>query len=203
MRNKKMMSLFLSISTILSSQFFINSVKAEGIDYTAAISKENAAQSPQVTAVLDSKGNLKPVRLKMAKTRAIPGVYLSPSTISTSPLVTTAAYTAPYSIIYTPLGQAEFLQQGCTDADYRANGWVSMLQEDLNSLSRSYPGLNISLTTDGIYGPATTTAVRTFQSYIKYTWGCSTMSIDGAAGYQTWTAIFALYNGYNPHNYIS
>lgn len=204
MKNKRSLSLMLTFFTLVSSSFLINNnVKAQTIVTTTTVSQQGISQSPQPTSTLDSNGNLKPLKLTMAKVQAVPSIYSAkPMVTSSTATLMTATYIMPYSIIHTPLGDAEFLQQGCTDADSRANGWVSALQEDLNSLSSTY-GIGINLTVDGVYGPATASSVRTFQSYIKNSWGCSTMSIDGVAGNQTWTAIYALFDGYNPHTYIS
>lgn len=103
-----------------------------------------------------------------------------------------AAYTEPYSVIQTPLGSAIFLQSGCTGS------YVSALQSNLNSLS----GVGISIAVDGIYGSATVQAVQKLQTYCKNSKGCTSMLIDGVAGVQTWTAIYAIQNGSNPHIYI-
>jgi hypothetical protein len=202
MKNKTLLSLILSFSTLFGGTFLIsNNVHAETIVKLSEVSQNNLSQSPQPTATFNSNGKLKPLKLTMAEVKAIPGVYSTPIFTDTNFTFATASYTAPYSQISTPLGYAMFLQQGCTDTDPRAYGWVSALQVDLNQLSNAY-GIGINLATDGSYGPATTAGVKKFQTYIKNSWGCSSMSIDGVAGYQTWTAIYALYNGSNPHSYI-
>ncbi len=114
------------------------------------------------------------------------------------------SYTMPYSIINTPLGQAEYLEQGCSDSADPAHQWVSALQSDLDAISSQYPNSNIgSLKVDGVYGKDTASAVDKFQIYVKNGFSCSSMSLDGIAGYQTWTAIYALSNGDNPHQYIN
>ena len=207
MKSKKLLSLILSFSTLLSGTFLVShNVQAETTVKTIQISQNNLSQVPQPTSTLDSNGKLKPLKLTMAKIKAIPFIYSTPTdTSKKSNLVTTsyiASYTAPYSQINTPLGLAIFLQNGCTDNDTMAYGWVSALQTDLNHLSRNYR-IGFNLTVDGIYGSSTASAIRTFQCYIKNSRGCSSISIDGVAGYQTWTAIYALFGGYNPHSFIS
>lgn len=124
---------------------------------------------------------------------------LNSKTVFTTSGTFEASYIAPYTIISTPLGYAEFLEEGCTDsADPNGPGAVSALQSDLNAIR----GANISISVDGIYGPETVQAVKIFQQYVKNKYGCSTMSIDGIAGTQTWTAIYAIQDGINPHTYI-
>jgi peptidoglycan hydrolase-like protein with peptidoglycan-binding domain len=103
---------------------------------------------------------------------------------------------APYDPIYTPFGQAEFLKQGCSGTG------VEYLQSNLIALSNQF-GIGISLVVDSQYGPATAAAVTKFQRYVRDSWGCSTMSIDGQAGFQTWTALEALIGGDSPHKYIA
>jgi hypothetical protein len=206
MKNRNLLSFILGFSTLLTGTFLVsNNVQAETISKISVNKSEiwqnNLSKSPQPTSILDSDGNLRPLKLTFTKIKATPFVGSMQPTISTESIYTTASYTAPYSQITTPLGLAMFLQNGCTDADPRAGGWVSALQSDLNQLSRNY-NLGFNLTVDGIYGSSTTSAIRTFQYYIRNSWGCSSMSIDGVAGYQTWTAIYALFSGYNPRLFI-
>jgi peptidoglycan hydrolase-like protein with peptidoglycan-binding domain len=103
---------------------------------------------------------------------------------------------AAYDIIHTPKGDVVFLKIGCSGT------WVEGLQTNLNDLSNQL-GIGISLVVDSQYGSATAAAVSTFQRFVKNNYGCSSMAIDGQAGYQTWTAIYALQDGENPHRYIS
>lgn len=206
MKNRNLLSFILSFFTLLTGTFFVsNNVQAETILKTnlnkAEIWQNNLFKSPQPTSILDSEGNLKPLKLTFSKIKATPFVDSAQPAIATKSILIATSYTAPYSQIATPLGLAMFLQNGCTDADPRAGGWVSSLQSDLNQLSRNY-NLGFNLVVDGIYGSSTTSSIRTFQYYIRNSWGCYSMSVDGVAGYQTWTAIYSLFGGYNPRIFI-
>ncbi|HEY5560679.1 MAG TPA: peptidoglycan-binding domain-containing protein [Clostridiaceae bacterium] len=203
MKNKKLLSVVLSISILLSGTFFVNlNVKADSIGKTITVIHNNLSVSQESTGTLGSDRNLKPLKFALAKGKLFPEMYSSTMSTFSNSTLAAALYTAPYSIVHTSLGDALFLQQGCTDTNSRAFGWDHALQTDLNNLSQSF-GLGINLTVDGEFGPGTTSGVKTFQTYVRNSWGCSSMSIDGVAGNQTWTAIYALFSGYNPHSYIS
>ena len=64
---------------------------------------------------------------------------------------------------------------------------VLQIQEQLNAISNNYP-LIPRLTVDGIYGPATEQAVRTFQ-------GIFGLTQDGIVGRRTWYKIQEIYVG--------
>ena len=64
---------------------------------------------------------------------------------------------------------------------------VLQIQEQLNAIANNYP-LIPKLTVDGIYGPATEQAVRTFQ-------GIFGLIQDGIVGRRTWYKIQEIYVG--------
>lgn len=97
--------------------------------------------------------------------------------------------------IHTPLGDAYYLSKGDRGEQ------VKFLQSNLNCIGNQYP-VSINIDIDGIFGRSTFSAVTNFQRYIKNSWNCNTMSIDGIAGKDTWTALYALMDGDNPHKYI-
>lgn len=64
---------------------------------------------------------------------------------------------------------------------------VRQMQEQLNVISNSYPALP-KVSTDGIFGPATKTAVQKFQSIFG-------LPATGVVNYQTWYKISEIYVG--------
>ncbi|MCI8293653.1 MAG: peptidoglycan-binding protein [Hespellia sp.] len=64
---------------------------------------------------------------------------------------------------------------------------VSQLQEQLNTISNAYPAIP-KISVDGIYGPATTNAVRIFQSVFG-------LPQTGITDYSTWYKISEIYVG--------
>lgn len=64
---------------------------------------------------------------------------------------------------------------------------VRMIQEQLNTISNSYPAIP-RITVDGIYGPGTEAAVRTFQSVFD-------LPANGIVDYPTWYRISEIYVG--------
>ncbi len=203
MRNKKIKVLTLTILATMivssTSVFAATNTSVSSTQNSTSTTVSSSTTESNTKSYVDSNGNLQPVHLTFNKKMNTSPIPPNGIKIAKGNIFMTAAYTAPYSIIYTAQGgTAEFLQQGCT------GNWVTYLQGDLNSASLQYPNMGrINLTLDGIYGPATVNAVKQFQTFIKNGYGCSTMSIDGVAGYQTWTAIYALSDGDNPHWYIN
>lgn len=64
---------------------------------------------------------------------------------------------------------------------------VRQLQNQLNRIARNYPAIP-TVTADGIYGPATANAVRTFQ-------GIFNLPATGVTDYPTWYEISEIYVG--------
>ena len=64
---------------------------------------------------------------------------------------------------------------------------VRQLQNQLNRIARNYPAIP-TVTADGIYGPATAEAVRTFQEIFD-------LPQTGVTDYPTWYAISDIYVG--------
>lgn len=64
---------------------------------------------------------------------------------------------------------------------------VRQLQEQLNVIAGAYPALP-KLTVDGIYGPATTDAIRKFQSVFG-------LPQTGITDYKTWYKVSEIYVG--------
>lgn len=64
---------------------------------------------------------------------------------------------------------------------------VRQLQEQLNVIAGAYPAIP-QITADGIYGPATTTAVKKFQSIFG-------LADTGITDYPTWYKISQIYVG--------
>lgn len=64
---------------------------------------------------------------------------------------------------------------------------VSQMQEQLNRIARNYPAIP-TITPDGIYGPATAQAVRTFQKIFK-------LPQTGEVDYSTWYEISEIFVG--------
>ena len=64
---------------------------------------------------------------------------------------------------------------------------VRQLQLQLNRISRNYPAIP-SLNADGVYGPATSEAVRTFQRIFN-------LPQTGITDYATWYEISEIYVG--------
>ena len=64
---------------------------------------------------------------------------------------------------------------------------VRQMQEQLRAISRAYPAIP-TITADGIYGPATTEAVRVFQSVFG-------LPVTGIVDYPTWYKISEIYVG--------
>lgn len=64
---------------------------------------------------------------------------------------------------------------------------VRQMQEQLNVISNAYPAIP-KVGVDGIYGPATETAVREFQSVFG-------LPVTGVVDYRTWYKISEIYVG--------
>lgn len=64
---------------------------------------------------------------------------------------------------------------------------VRTIQEQLNRISRNYPAIP-KVAADGIYGPETEEAVRTFQRIFK-------LPQTGVVDYRTWYKISEIYVG--------
>lgn len=65
---------------------------------------------------------------------------------------------------------------------------VELLQRRLNRISRNYPAIPKIYPLDGVFGPSTTAAVRTFQEVFGLT-------PDGVVGPSTWYRVLYIYNG--------
>ena len=64
---------------------------------------------------------------------------------------------------------------------------VRQLQEQLNVIAGAYPAIP-KITVDGIYGPATASSVRKFQSVFG-------LPVTGTVDYRTWYKISEIYVG--------
>lgn len=65
--------------------------------------------------------------------------------------------------------------------------YVRQMQQQLNAISDSYP-LIPKIAVDGVFGPQTEEAVKTFQQIFKLT-------PDGIVGFKTWYKISEIYVG--------
>ena len=76
---------------------------------------------------------------------------------------------------------------GCGRSRGSAGEKVRQLQNQLNRIARNYPAIP-TITADGIYGPATAEAVRTFQRIFN-------LPVTGVTDYPTWYEISEIFVG--------
>ena len=93
----------------------------------------------------------------------------------------------PYRIQLSQWGSKALGDQGYTSIEILRNYYGDSMQRQLNVISNAYP-LIPKIAEDGVFGPATEEAVKTFQRIFGLTQ-------DGIVGFRTWYKISEIYVG--------